>query len=88
MTTLDSLITQCKKENPKIITIVNGEETEVTGADYEDVCKKWAEMRMEQIAFQANQEVLKQAEAQAKANAEAKLAALGLTTDDLKALGL
>jgi hypothetical protein len=36
----------------------------------------------------ANEEAKEQAKKDAKAAAEAKLAALGLTTDDLKALGL
>jgi len=82
------LVALCKKNNPKIISVVNGEEIELTGADYEAACEQWADMRMEQIAYEANQEVLKQAEAQAKAKAEAKLAALGLTSEDLKAFGL
>ena len=48
----------------------------------------------EYAKYQADQaaEVIRQAEteakAQAKATAESKLAALGLTTDDLRALGL
>ncbi len=40
------------------------------------------------IAYQAAQQAEAEAKAQAKATAEGKLAALGLTTDDLKALGL
>lgn len=41
----------------------------------------------DQAAYQAAK-VLSETQANAKAAAEAKLAALGLTTDDLKALGL
>lgn len=82
------LIALCKKDNPKIISIVNGEEIELTGAEYETACEQWAEMRLQQIAYEAEQEVLTQAEAAKKAAAEAKLAALGLTADDLKVLGL
>ena len=82
------LIALCKKDNPKIISIVNGEEIELTGAEYEAACEQWAEMRLQQIAYEAEQEALKQVEAASKATAEAKLEALGLTPDDFKALGL
>jgi len=82
------LIALCKSENQKMFSEINGEQIELVGQDYEAACQAWAEMRMEQIAYEAKQEVLKQAEAQAKANAEAKLAALGLTADDLRVLGL
>ena len=40
------------------------------------------------IAYKAAKEAEAEAKAQAKAAAEGKLAALGLTTDDLRALGL
>jgi hypothetical protein len=40
------------------------------------------------IAYQTAQQAEAEAKAQAKAAAESKLAALGLTTDDLRALGL
>jgi hypothetical protein len=40
------------------------------------------------IAYKADQEAKAEATATAKATVEAKLAALGLTADDLKALGL
>jgi hypothetical protein len=53
------------------------------------------ELNAEEIAQQKIDEVLEiakqaqaEAKAQAKATAEAKLAAFGLTTDDLRALGL
>ena len=63
---------------------LTGEETfterEETAAE-----KKARETKEKQIAaYQAEAE----AKAQAKAAAEGKLAALGLTTDDLRALGL
>jgi ribosomal protein L13 len=85
--TKSELIALCKKENPKMISVINGEEIELTGADYEAACEQWAEMRLQQIAYEAEQETLKQAEAASKAAAEAKLSALGLEPDDLKALG-
>ncbi len=40
------------------------------------------------IELQNQEEAKAKAKAQAKATAESKLAALGLTTDDLRALGL
>ena len=80
----DQLIAQCKSENPVILQTINGEEVELTGKDYENACLKWAEMRLEQMAYE---QAIIQAESK-KAAAEAKLAALGLTADDLKALGL
>jgi hypothetical protein len=45
-------------------------------------------MQEKLIAKQAELEAEAEAKAQAKAAAEGKLAALGLTTDDLRALGL
>ena len=82
--TKEQLIAQCKAENPKMFQVVNGEKIELTGEAYEEACENWASMRFEQLTLEAAE-----AEAAAKkAAAEAKLAALGLTADDLKALGL
>ena len=50
-----------------------------------------AQEKLEREDFERRLAIIKQAEAEAaakKAAAEAKLAALGLTADDLKALGL
>jgi hypothetical protein len=49
--------------------------------------KELAQMAKDAEAF-AERQAEAQVKAQAKASAEAKLAALGLTSDDLKALGL
>lgn len=57
----------------------------------EMTAEELAQREAEVSAWQAKQNLKAQAEAEAaakKAAAEAKLAALGLTTDDLKALGL
>jgi hypothetical protein len=54
------------------------EATPITKAEFEAGFAQYDAWKAEQDA----------AKAQAKASAEAKLAALGLTTDDLKALGL
>ena len=82
--TREELIAQCKTENPKMFQTINDEQVELIGDAYEEACANWADMRLKRIA-------LEQAQAEAaakKAAAEAKLAALGLTADDLKALGL
>ena len=66
----------------KIVNVLTGEETwrDYTDAEIAEVEKAQAEIAQKQIL---------RAEADAKKSAaEAKLAALGLTTDDLKALGL
>jgi hypothetical protein len=84
MTTKSDLIAQCKAENPKIVSIINGEEIELTGAEYDKACNDWAEMRLIQIAKDA-QDAAEQATKEA---AQAKLAALGLTEEDLIAIGL
>jgi hypothetical protein len=50
-----------------------------------------AQQEIDEAAFNARKAIRDaeaQAKAQAKATAEGKLAALGLTTDDLRALGL
>jgi hypothetical protein len=82
--TKNELIAQCKAENPQMFQTLNDESIELVGKDYEKACSDWAEMRLAQIALENEL-----AEAQtAKEAAQAKLAALGLSTDDLKALGL
>ena len=61
-------------------------------ADGTRVERDFTEAELEQIELDRKVAILQQAEAQAKAQAkvaaESKLAALGLTTDDLRALGL
>ena len=84
MTTKSELIAQLKAENPTMTATVNGEEMQLNKADYELACSNWAEMRLAQIA---QEEATAKIEAD-KAAAQSKLAALGLTADDLKALRL
>jgi hypothetical protein len=73
-------ITQLKKDNPKAFHNANGEQIEITGDAYEALIEQWADVELAKEAEEA-------AKAAAKESAEAKLAALGLTADDLKALG-
>jgi hypothetical protein len=84
MTTKSELIAQCKAENSKMFLVLNDESIELTGADYDKACNDWAEMRLEQITLE--NEI--NATAAVKETAQAKLEALGLTAEDLKALGL
>lgn len=80
--TKNEIIEQLKAEYPTLRT--GNEESgyvELSADDYETTILQWAENL---LATQA--EIL--AAENAKAAAEAKLAALGLTADDLKALGL
>jgi hypothetical protein len=82
MKTLNEIIAELKAENP---TLRSGNEedgyTDLSSAEYEATIQEWAN----NILDLAN----KEAEAQvAKDAALAKLTALGLTADDLVALGL
>jgi hypothetical protein len=83
--TKNELIAQLKKDNP---TLKEGSDqqgyTELNAEEYEARINLWADNL---LAKQA--EALAKAEAEAKKlEAQAKLAALGLTAEDLKALGL
>ena len=73
-----------KVSNPqvKIVNCETGEEI-VRDANAEEI----AQMQLD-AANSATRKAEAEAKAQAKATAEGKLAALGLTTDDLRALGL
>jgi len=84
MTTKNELIAQCKAENPKMISLINGVEIELTGDEYDKACNDWAKMRIIQIA----KEETDAAEQAAKEAATAKLIALGLTEADLISMGL
>ena len=82
MTTLNEIIAIIEAENPTI-QIGDDEQgyTQLNSEDYKAQVKQWAEARLNKEA--------RQIEAQAaKAAAQQKLTALGLTIDDLKALGL
>ena len=84
MKTKNDFIAECKAANPKMVQTVNGESRELTSEEYEEACANWADMQMLAQEYAA----AKLLEDETKAIAQAKLAALGLTTDDLKALGL
>jgi len=85
MKTKAQIILELKSEYP---TLQSGSDeigyVNLTDAQYETTIDAWAD---DVIVKENHALALVKAEA-AKAAAEAKLAALGLTTDDLKALGL
>lgn len=79
-----SEIQAIKEANPKLNRFEGGVEIELTGAEYD--------AQIEEIwRLTKKSEALAELEAEraaAKAAAQAKLAALGLTVEDLQALGL
>jgi hypothetical protein len=83
MTTLNEMIETIKAENPNGLRVGNEEQgyTDLTPAEYDAQIAEWATNRLAKLTAQAKAQAAKEA-------AQAKLAALGLTTDDLKALGL
>lgn len=84
MTTKAEIIAALKSEHPEI-KIGGGDVYEtLSPPDYEARILEWADY---ELANQAKAEAEAKAQAD-KAAAEAKLAALGLTSNDLKALGL
>ena len=89
MTTKAQVITTLKEEYP---TIQIGSDaigyTELTPAEYEAQISEWADTLLAKQEAQALAEEEKAEAEAAKETAQGKLAALGLTTDDLKALGL
>ena len=89
MTTKAQAITTLKEQYP---TIQIGSDaigyTELSPTEYETQISEWADIQLaDEAKAAADKAAADKAEAD-KAVATAKLAALGLTTDDLKALGL
>lgn len=78
--TLEGMIEIIKAENPTL-QVGNDEDgyTELSKADYEKTILEWANARLNKIQRE-------QAKIDAKSAAETKLAALGLSPDDLKVL--
>ena len=83
MTTLNEIIEIIRAENPDGIFVGSDEVgyTQLTTEQYEAKIEEWATARFDKLSKLAEAEA-------AKVAAQTKLAALGLTTDDLKALGL
>jgi hypothetical protein len=81
MTTKSELVAQFKVDYPTLTKGVNDEVVILETAEYEATIEQWADNQI------AKEEAEKAALA-AKESAQAKLAAIGLTADDLKALSL
>lgn len=79
--TIDKKIAELKKSYPTLTKGVNDETIEMNVDEYEATILQWAQNLVDQENKQAEADA-------AKAAAQAKLTALGLTADDLKALGL
>lgn len=83
--TKQQMITELKKQYP---TLKTGDDENgyvaLTSQEYEETISKWADTELAKLA--AEQEA--KAALAAKVAAQAKLELLGLTADDLKALGL
>jgi hypothetical protein len=82
--TKNELIAQFNADNPEIVATINGEKITLDVAEYEKTRADWVAMRLDQIKLENE---IAQIDA-TKLAAQAKLEALGLTADDLKALGL
>jgi hypothetical protein len=86
MTKLEEMIEVIRAENPNGLRVGNDElgYTFLTEEEYETTVTQWASARIAKEAKIAETKALEET----KPIAQAKLAALGLTPDDLKALGL
>lgn len=79
--TKEQLIAQFKAQFPTLTYGINDEVFEMSAEQYEQTIEKWADIEFAKIQAEL--------EAQAKRSAAlAKLEALGLDEDDLKAIGL
>jgi len=78
------MIKELKIEFPTLTKGVNDEIIELDATEYGATIDAWADARLAKLAKQAEAE----AKAEAKSAAQGKLAALGLTVEDLQALGL
>jgi hypothetical protein len=79
--TLNNKIEELKKAYPTLTKGVNDETMEMNAEEYEATISQWAQNLLDQEVKEAQDLAAKEA-------AQAKLTALGLTADDLKALGL
>jgi hypothetical protein len=89
MTTLNEMIEIIKAENPTI-RIGNDQQgyTDLSVSEYDAQVAEWAQGRLDKLAKIAADKIKEEEAKAAKEAAQAKLEALGLTADDLKALGL
>jgi uncharacterized Zn finger protein len=81
---IEDLVDDLKAKYPKLSKSIDNETVELSTEEYEITILEWAN---NQLADQAKEAEIAQLVTDKKA-ATAKLAALGLTTEDLRALGL
>jgi len=81
MMTKEQLIAQYKAQYPSLTYGVNDQVFDMSVKEYEQTIEKWADFELAKLQGETDM-------ANAKASAETKLAAIGLTVDDLKALKL
>lgn len=86
MTTMEEMVEIIKAENPNGLRIGSEETgyTDLTAVEYNAQIAQWAEERLALETSIAESKAIEEA----KILAQEKLAALGLTVDELKALGL
>jgi len=79
MKTKQDIVIELKKQNPTIVSNINGEEIKLTGDEYETAIQNAAQMKLEQL--------LKEEEDNAKEIARAALLSkLGITAEEAKLL--
>jgi len=79
MKTKEDIAIELKKENPTIVSNINGEEIELIGDEYEEAIQNAAQMKIEQL--------LKKEEDKSKEIARTELLSkLGITAEEAKLL--
>jgi hypothetical protein len=79
MKTKQDIVIELKKQNPTIVSNINGEEIKLTGDEYETAIQNAAQMKLEQL--------LKEEEDNAKEIARAALLSkLGITAEEAQLL--
>jgi len=79
MKTKQDIAIELKKENPTIVSNINGEEIELIGDEYEEAIQNAAQMKIEQL--------LKEEEDKSKEIARTELLSkLGITAEEAKLL--
>jgi hypothetical protein len=79
--TKEELIAEYKAENPTLIKRINGEDIEVNATEYEETINSWAEAKLAKDARLVESE-------EAKLTKISAYEKLGLTENEIKALGL
>ena len=88
MKTIEQIKNDILASNPSRTYFVNGEAFEQTDAEFDEAISNKAKIEYEILVYENEQKQSELERANKKASAEAKLEALGLTAEDLKALGL